>query len=402
MAVFTPDGGTVVFASRYSGTMSRFSGSAAVWTVPAGGGRPRRAAQIGVEDLVMTPGGRTVLGLSLRDGEPWLVSIPVTPRGADDQPRYLTRLDGRNLALSSDGRHLAFSRFTSSSHLWSVAVDPTSGEATGPPQQLTSGTGVRDTVPVVSPDGARLAFQRSVYGDSYKLMLLDLVSGRLERLDEGSAAGTHSWSPDGTLLRFKRGSSWWQMGVESRRKQLVAVFPDDRVALWLRQSPDGRRAAYVRTDAGRISVWVSHLDGSDAHQLTFEDDVAGFPRWSPDGTRIAYEVGRWPEVRLAIRSADGGEPIVFDVGTDYTFLGDWSPKGDGIVYAARRRGRWNLFTLSLATGRCRQITDFPGERHYVRWPTWSPEGDQVIYEYRETSSDLWIAELGPDASRAAP
>ena len=59
----------------------------------------------------------------------------------------------------------------------------------------------------------------------------------------------------------------------------------------VRVSPDGRRVAYVVTDAVMTperseyvsQIYVANSDGTAATQLTFADKFSPNPQWAPDG-----------------------------------------------------------------------------------------------------------------------
>jgi Tol biopolymer transport system component len=388
LAAFTPDGGRVVFSSR-------FGPAAGVWTVAIDGGDPERVADLMVDDLVVSPDGPRAIVVIHREGEPWLVAVSLAEARAGAPPETLFRFDGGHLALSPEGDALVFSRFATSSHLWTVDVDPESGDPTGAARELTVGTSVLDSRAAVSPDGRRVAFLRWSYGSGSALVVLDLETGERSRViepDEMMAANP-SWSSDGRWVRFKSGRSWRRVDIATRRVETMATFEQIGTDRLFRLSPDGRSVAFQRAVEGRTNVWVSRIDGLDARQLSFEDGFAGFPAWSSDGAMVAYEVGRGVDMRLAMVSAAGGRPQVFEPGADLSWLGGWSPDGRALVFAARRDGVWNVRTLSLDTGDERPLTDHREQRRYVRWPTWSPTGDRVVYERRDSTSDLWWADL---------
>jgi hypothetical protein len=55
---------------------------------------------------------------------------------------------------------------------------------------------------------------------------------------------------------------------------------------WTPWDREGRHLTFVRGG----QVWVSDVDGNEAHQLTFDSTSKRFPVFSPDGSRIAYIV----------------------------------------------------------------------------------------------------------------
>ena len=80
--------------------------------------------------------------------------------------------------------------------------------------------------------------------------------------------------------------------------------------------------------------------------------------------------------------------------TRLTF-GDWdditpaaSPDGETIAFSSNRGGFWDLYSLNLADGEVRQLTDTP---EYEGAPTWSPDGSFLAYEaYLEDNLEILI------------
>jgi Tol biopolymer transport system component len=154
-------------------------------------------------------------------------------------------------------------------------------------------------------------------------------------------------------------------------------------------SPDGRRIAYVRSEATGSTIWVMNADGSGQRRLTSGDDREVWPQWSADGRRLAYMV--WDDA--ACTPVSGSGCAVTDVWTvdadgsgqrkvlDSAFQPRWSPDGSKLLY---QRYDSNLATLGVYVAR----SDGTGVRQLVRatlWgsdrapPAWSPTGRTIVY-----------------------
>jgi len=131
-----------------------------------------------------------------------------------------------------------------------------------------------------------------------------IVEGVRTRVSAGSAGlfvsqnGTLIYS-EGHPLAFRLAWLW-----AGGRTEPLAARGDD----WpVRFSPEGRRLAVAKTEAGSVDIWVYELERGNWTRLTTSPDIEGFPVWSPDGAHIAFVNGA---AEIAWMRADGGGDIV--------------------------------------------------------------------------------------------
>jgi Tol biopolymer transport system component len=72
------------------------------------------------------------------------------------------------------------------------------------------------------------------------------------------------------------------------------VLPSFRI------SPDGKQVAYNSKKSGAINIWITPIEGGEAKQLTFDNELAGFPAWSPDGKWIGFQLKRGDDTHVGI------------------------------------------------------------------------------------------------------
>ena len=153
-------------------------------------------------------------------------------------------------------------------------------------------------------------------------------------------------------------------------------------------SPDGRRAAIVRTVDGNEDIWVVDLERGTQRRMTSDPVADAGPVWSPDGTRIAFYTGR--------RSGGGAVNDLYVKAPDQTDaerplletaenknLGDWSYDGRYLAYANQtpttRRDIWVLPVDGPRTPV--PVVRTPAEEAS---PAFSPDGRWIAYQSDET------------------
>jgi hypothetical protein len=109
-----------------------------------------------------------------------------------------------------------------------------------------------------------------------------------------------------------------QLAVSSRDGDLYVgehlITPTPAIDTEPDWSPDGRRVAFVRQEAGRrmSSLYVVRRDGSGLERLTRAEQVVTQPAWSGDGRSIAYAASPLAggSFDVYVISIDGGRPNV--------------------------------------------------------------------------------------------
>ncbi len=294
--------------------------------------------------------------------------------------------------LSIAGGQIAYVPVRTETNLWTLPLD--ADGRPGVPRPLTRTTH-RNSYPVFSPDGSRIAFQLKRPGSDTEVWTIAPSGGEPAPLLRDDPRGFFpNWLPGGDRVlaveRTDRGERFAYLDVRSGRRDAIrAVQREEHPRL----SPDGRHVAFHAPVDGTLQVFVSPVAGGPSRQLTFSPTDAAYPSWSPDGRRLAVEVRQGEDVQIALVAVAGGplEPITSGPGLHWPH--SWAPDNDRLAFAGERGGAWNLYSVSAATGAIRQLTAFTGATGYVRYPAWSPRDTSIVFERAEVRGNIWIAPL---------
>jgi eukaryotic-like serine/threonine-protein kinase len=305
--------------------------------------------------LRFSPDGREIAAsiTTANGGEVWLLPFPDGAK-AHGRPRraFSSSFQGFAPTVSwmPDNRNLVLSFSLGAYKMSQLWIGDTANGSVTP---ITSGESELQAA-AVSPDGAKIAFQRTI-GDS-DIVQLPIEGGMVRPLlatsrDESAAA----WSPVAPQFAYVtsrngRPEIWIESTQEGWERPVLTQhdFPDDSVAFFsLSFSPEGDRLAYMRMSAKRLAtLWISPAAGGEPVQLSRDDEFGFGPTWSPDGNFIAYTSSKGGLVKIAVGSSQA--PVsIREKGCQYA--AQWSPDGQWI--ACPDNGRINLISPDGKTSR---------------------------------------------------
>jgi Tol biopolymer transport system component/DNA-binding winged helix-turn-helix (wHTH) protein len=294
--------------------------------------------------------------------------------------------------LSIVGDALAYVPVRLETNLWTLPLDR--GGHPGSPRPLTRTT-YRNTFPVFSPDGSRIAFQLKRPGSDTEVWTIAATGGDPAPLLRDNPRGFFpNWLPGGERVlaveRTERGQRFASLDARSgQRDALRAVASEQHPRL----SPDGRHVAFHAPVNGTLQVFVAPIAVGSSRQLTFSPADAAYPSWAPDGRRLAVEVRQGEDVQIAVMAAAGGPLEVITSGRGLHWPHSWAPDGDHIAFAGERDGRWEIYSISTTTRAVEQLTSFGMVSGYVRYPAWSPRNTSIAFERAEARGNVWITAL---------
>lgn len=330
-------------------------------------------------------------------------------------------------------------------------------ETLGPMAAVTHLPG-RAFQPVISPDGARLAFTlHQDMNGPLRIGVMDLSHASAPSMlatGEGDAFSA-AWSPDGRRLAYLRavgsGVSVALQSVDGTPEKLIEVFPQSSgvVARQIDWSPDGRFLAVSVKGAidEPFRIELIHIAERRKTVLTTPPELSDGdfqPRFSPDGAKLAFvrqrSIGEMQPMYVPI---PGGDAVAVSDSRDPCGDIDWTPDsqsvlftpdhvGKSLLWEAPIHGRGNVtkrepagaltdgllqFSVSRRTGRLamgRAETDqniwraaLNGQHAIAGWerlvgstgedayPTYSPDGRRIAFvSDRSGDSQIWIKEAG--------
>ncbi len=293
-------------------------------------------------------------------------------------------------ALSPDGKWLVYvvrsiepkpdakDDWVYRTHLWLAATD---GKT--PPRQLTYGQ-ARNSSPVWSPTGDRLAFVRAVDKEKPQINVLPLAGGEAQPVTKiETGAGGPRWSPDGTKILFTSALSFDQVRSALAKAGQAATPP------WAYERP-GRQP----NDTG---VWS---DKDDRHPEASPDGpLQAMREWlaknEADGNpRVTNRLNFLGEGDLAtetdfpqfyIVDAQGGPEKALTLGYEGYTNPEWLADGKRIVCLGPRkrdvhtdRDRFNsVYVIDADSGKATVLLEEGGVNYGAPQP--SPDGQWIAF-----------------------
>jgi Tol biopolymer transport system component/DNA-binding winged helix-turn-helix (wHTH) protein len=397
---------------------------AALWTVDARSGEFRELSthQRVSSEFTVAPDGRGVLLVGRNTTTLWWLPVDARFQAGEPKPTGLSVAGTSlaSLAMSPDGRRIAWTAFASNSGIWAAAAGA-SPQAEATPVVAPSEIGWRAGHPAVAPDG-RIAFVGNRGNAGNKIFLVE--PGRSPRQLTTDARDHHSpsWVTSenaiAALANHGDGMGWWLIDPATGRERFAfaldaiprpagvtshVIGPSAGMSI----SPDFRHVAIAFIRDGIPNLWTAGLGprgpATPFVQRTFETQNGAFASWSPDGRWLAYQCTRDGSVQLCLIDATAPPPapvrqLTHDAGTN--FNGEWIDD-DAMLVAGKRGAVWNVFRIARSGG-VTPLTAFVEPRFYVRYPRWDPAGRRVVFERYEATGRLWSVQLPALTAAGSP
>ena len=413
------------------------------WTVPLANGSPvqsfvdptvatrTKEAAVTFRDFVWLPSGQGLVfeGESRGVMNLWKIKVEGQTLRWVNGPERLTTSAGvdTDIALSSNGRKLAFTIRSEKSRLWSLPFDSVTGRVIGNGEPITN-AGMDALQPGLSQDGRKLIFRKQ-RADKEELWIKSLEDGSetlLIAADDFRRVNP-IWSHDGSRLLFIRSRPASQGQTEGdpqidRTLALRAVGGNDEQVLTSpvpgRQSltdwtPDGKwiLASTDWRTPGQVALCLFPIDGAP-HAETELRVIASHPdyhlwqgRFSPDGSWISFNAHKRTDgaaSTIYVVTPSGGPWIPITEGQYWDDKPRWSPDGKTIYFISNRTGFLNVWKVRFdpasgkPLGQAMRVTDFESSAHMIMPNFVTMEmaltSDRLILPMTESSGGIWIME----------
>jgi Tol biopolymer transport system component len=324
-------------------------------------------------------------------------------------------------------------------NMWSVAVDPATGIATGAPRRvsMTDAGSMR-----ISPDGKEIAFIS--YGKlRAKVFIVPLNGGKEREVAEGLFEGPIRFSPDGKwiyvekwtmlrnayVVRIPAGGGEPVEVTPSVQAGYPLVTPDGRYVMALTAEKglnltftifdadkkpvgnvgvkfpvEGARIDHAWTNDGYHQVWAMKTSSVVVHAADYAGTanriVPGIngpnTTLSPDGKLIlSDEFDGKNGMQTVLRNADGSDPrVLAPIGysqEEYSFVhrlhSPWSPDSRYVAYATD-----SLRTLAVYDTKTGKSTTIAHAGMFIRQTHFRSDGKMVLFvAFDGTESNLTVS-----------
>jgi len=330
---------------------------------------------------------------SYRSGGLNIWRVPMAASGKpSSNPQQMTTGAGQDvqLAISKDGKRLAFSILKLNADLWRLPVSDETGKPAGEPQPIMTTTR-EDSRGAWSPDSRMIAFNSDRNGDM-NIWVFTFDGGAVRQITKGPGGDYQpNWSPDGKQLAFFSSRSgnveiWVVEVATGELRQLTRNSALDFNPFF---SPDGKYIAYQSDQYGRLEVWVMNADGTAPRQLSHVGVGGHFLRWSQDERFIIFSTlleGRRQTLQVALDGSDP-QPLVDVVGGSHI---SFSPQYTKIMDVV---GHKTLWVTPLKLENPYKTFEFEDSDIRIDYPVWSPDGKWILFDrLKPQGGDIWLME----------
>jgi TolB protein len=255
---------------------------------------------------------------------------------------------------------------------------------------------INSGLPVVSPDGHRIAFLSNKNGTDDLYVINADGSKELQLTHTAEHESISGWTRDGKQLIFSvfknNTSSIFAIDSEGKNQHLIGTVPGRSPVI----SPDGTQVIYATGSWTEMALFVSTLDGKEQRQLNDGKSIAWNVHWAPDGKRFAFTGRGEKEIAVFVANADGSNNrqlsrVPMDEGAAQWPV--WSNDGKRLAIQVSSRSHKDsahIWLVDVASGESRKLAEH-AEDYLDETPFWFPDGKRLAFQSnRSGRMEVWI------------
>jgi Tol biopolymer transport system component len=255
-------------------------------------------------------------------------------------------ISATDLSFSPDGKWVTYVTVPEGM-LWRSRADGTDR------LQLTSAG--QSALPVWSPDGTQIAFVNMQPGQSWKLFLVPATGGtQHEVLSESGSQMDANWSSDGARLMFgdlRQLGGGLTIRILDLKTGKIERVPGSDGLFSPRWSPDGRYIAALSPDNTTLKRYDFKTQ-TWSNWLVESAGSVSYPVWSPDSKSISFDdLVNGDESIRRVKLEENQPKLAFVLGSIERYpgaLGTWSGRAaDGSWMFVRDRSTQEVYQLSM-------------------------------------------------------
>ena len=339
---------------------------------------------------------------------------------------YVKFHDFSNFLWAPSGQALYFEgSYAGVRNLWRVEVDPQTLRWIGGPERLTTDPGP-DTEIAISPDGKKLAYTIRTERTRVWSLPFNATGGRIKSAGQPvTSADKDAWkldlSRDGRKLVFAASRAGkeelWEKSLDDGRETLLRPA-DDFNRYSPRWSRDGLQLVYRRdrgTDPaqprGGFSIVRTPAGGGDEQLVTSPSRFDEFAYdWSADGEWVLgnserHSPGRFLISMFPLRAAPHAENQMRVVTShpEYTLWQPrFSPDERWICFNALKANEAGVSTIYVVPSSGGEWTRVTEGRHWEGKARWSPDGKTIYFISNRTGFfNVWGIRFDPRTGKPA-
>jgi len=191
-----------------------------------------------------------------------------------------------------------------------------------------------------SRDGTSIAWLRT-FRNHEEIFIRDVESGSERQLtSQGKPILELAWaSNDQILFTSSRSGNTNIWAIPASGGEAIQVTKGSGPDLGVRVSGDAKRLLFLE-QRSIAHLWTADIDGSNAKEITFEDQRLRAPFFSPDKKRICYHIASTdllrPSRHVYTIQSDGTNRTQLTAGEAMHYFPVWSPDGKYMIYGSRQ------------------------------------------------------------------